>query len=162
MSIGIANHTVHSANLLGVLLLIAPAVLPLAGMPGQAMPDLPQKKELPVQRLPKIGPSAEFYFGPDSFHIIGNAKREGDDTYHVYTLDGTDTPITERVSSQLRIEIYNLFNRVNLATPTFLGANLFFGTSVSPIGSMLGTSFGLPGIGPGEPANVQVAFRLRF
>jgi Tol biopolymer transport system component/ankyrin repeat protein len=47
-------------------------------------------RELPVRRIPNIGASAEFYFGPDSFTIIGNAKREGDSSYHVYltNLDG--------------------------------------------------------------------------
>jgi len=30
-----------------------------------------------------------------------------------------DTPITERVSTQFRIEIFNLFNRINLGSPTF-------------------------------------------
>jgi len=34
-----------------------------------------------------------------------------------------DTPITERVSTQFRIEIFNLFNRINLGSPTFTGAN---------------------------------------
>jgi|WetSurMetagenome_2_1015567.scaffolds.fasta_scaffold31522_1 TolB protein len=50
------------------------------------------RQELPVRRIPNIGSSAEFYFAPDSYHIIGNAKREGDETYHVYTLtlDGTE------------------------------------------------------------------------
>ena len=48
--------------------------------------------ELPVHRIPNIGSSAEFYFGPDSQTIIGNAKRDGDDGYRVYTLkiDGTE------------------------------------------------------------------------
>jgi len=48
-------------------------------------------QELPVRKIPNIGASAEFYFGPDSQTIIGNAKREGDDGYRVYTarIDGT-------------------------------------------------------------------------
>ena len=48
-------------------------------------------QELPVHKIPNIGASAEFYFGPDSQTIIGNAKREGDDGYRVYTakIDGT-------------------------------------------------------------------------
>jgi Tol biopolymer transport system component len=48
--------------------------------------------ELPVHKIPNIGPAAEFYFSPDGTHIIGDAKREIDDSYHVYTLniDGTD------------------------------------------------------------------------
>jgi TolB protein len=48
--------------------------------------------ELPVHRIPNIGNAVEFYFSPDGKSIIGDAKREGDDDYHVYTLnlDGTD------------------------------------------------------------------------
>ena len=51
-----------------------------------------QGTELPVHRIPNLGPGAEFYFSPDGTHIIGNAKRDGDSSYHVYTLaiDGTD------------------------------------------------------------------------
>ncbi len=48
--------------------------------------------ELPVHRIPNIGNAVEFYFSPDGNSLIGTAKREGDDAYHVYTLkiDGTD------------------------------------------------------------------------
>ena len=48
--------------------------------------------ELPVHKIPNIGSGAEFYFSPDSKSLIGNAKREGDESHHVYTLkiDGTD------------------------------------------------------------------------
>jgi Tol biopolymer transport system component len=48
--------------------------------------------ELPVHEIPNLGSGAEFYFSPDSTHLIGDAKREGDTSYHVYTLkiDGTD------------------------------------------------------------------------
>src|SRR5499427_8218563 len=44
-------------------------------------------RELPVRRIPNIGQSAEFYFSPDGKSLVGNAKREGDEDYHVYTLD---------------------------------------------------------------------------
>jgi Tol biopolymer transport system component len=57
-----------------------------------AAPATPDACELPVHRIPDLGPGAEFYFSPDGTHIIGNAKREGDSSFHVYTLniDGTD------------------------------------------------------------------------
>ncbi|MGC9988384.1 MAG: TonB-dependent receptor [Terriglobales bacterium] len=81
-----------------------------------------------------------------------------------------DTPITERVSTQFRIEIFNLFNRINLGSPTFTGANGIYsnvpyggtGNGGIPIGSTNGSQFGLPGIGPGEPFNVQLALKLLF
>ena len=56
---------------------------------AQAPAEAP--KELPVRIIPNLGEGAEFYFSPDSKSLIGNAKREGDNTHHVYTttLDGT-------------------------------------------------------------------------
>jgi Carboxypeptidase regulatory-like domain/TonB dependent receptor-like, beta-barrel len=73
------------------------------------------------------------------------------------------------VSAQFRAEMYNLFNRVNLASPActqlcndfwdgssgYAGA---FGTTSSTIGSGNYS----PGIGPGEPFNVQLALKLIF
>jgi Tol biopolymer transport system component len=57
-----------------------------------AAPAAPDARELPVHRIPNLGPGAEFYFAPDGSHVIGNAKREGDSSFHVYTLniDGTE------------------------------------------------------------------------
>jgi hypothetical protein len=68
---------------------------------------------------------------------------------------------TERLTVQFRTEIYNLFNRLNLAPPNagFAGPNEpGFGLSVDTIGDF----FGAPGIGPGEPFNVQFALKLIF
>lgn len=55
-------------------------------------PELGGGKELPVHKVPNIGAAAEFYFAPDSKHIIGTAKRDGDDAYYEYILniDGTE------------------------------------------------------------------------
>jgi len=77
------------------------------------------------------------------------------------------TEVTERVHAQLRAELFNVFNRVNLGNPTFLGANLIIpaGPGVNftlPITSTNGEQFGLPGIGPGEPFNAQLALKLIF
>ena len=46
--------------------------------------------ELPVKRIPHDGEAAEFYFGPDSKTLIGNAKREGDEAHGVYTMSIDD------------------------------------------------------------------------
>jgi hypothetical protein len=68
------------------------------------------------------------------------------------------------VNTQFRAEMYNLFNRVNLASPacTQLCNDYFnvggFGTTSSTIGS---GNFS-PGIGPGEPFNVQLALKIIF
>lgn len=74
-----------------------------------------------------------------------------------------DFRANERLDIQFRAEIYNLFNRVNLAPPTttnFAGPNVpnGFGQSTDTIGDYNGA----PGIGPGEPFNVQFGLKLVF
>ena len=66
-----------------------------------------------------------------------------------------NTPITERVSAQLRVEIFNLFNALNLGGPD---------TSLGGGGLISGTRHGgdAPGIGFGEPRNVQFALKILF
>jgi hypothetical protein len=78
-----------------------------------------------------------------------------------------ETAISERVNTQFRIEMFNLFNRINLGNPTFTGANGLIlipgvGNFGIPIGFTNGSQFGLPGIGPGEPFNVQLALKVIF
>lgn len=68
-----------------------------------------------------------------------------------------NTPITERIKTQFRIEMFNLFNRTNLAPPgNFIGGG--FGQSSDTIGDFNGA----PGIGPGEAFNMQVALKIIF
>ena len=65
----------------------------------------------------------------------------------------------ERVRSQFRVEMFNVFNRVNLAQPlSNMGYGGLFGASVTTIG----TSYGAPGIGSGEPYNTQLAMKIIF
>jgi hypothetical protein len=70
--------------------------------------------------------------------------------------------VTERLTLQFRTEMYNILNHVNLAPPLngFGGPNAQngFGLSFDTIGD----AFGAPGIGPGEPFNVQFALKLIF
>ena len=68
-----------------------------------------------------------------------------------------NTKITERVSTQFRAEMFNLFNTVNLAP---VGAPQTSAGGV--ITSTIGTFFGAPGIGPGEPYNTQFALKVIF
>jgi hypothetical protein len=71
-----------------------------------------------------------------------------------------NTQITERIGSQFRVEIFNLFNRVNSTQPNTCmgcGAGLNFGYSTGTL--MQGNA---PGIGQGEPFNVQLALKLSF
>jgi len=67
-----------------------------------------------------------------------------------------NTPITERVSTQLRVEFFNVFNRLNLGGPdTSVGSG-------SGMGLIFGTvqAGGSPGIGAGEPRNIQLALKV--
>ncbi len=68
-----------------------------------------------------------------------------------------NTPITEKVRAQLRLEIFNLFNSVNLGGPDST-------INSSTAGLIFGTRHGgdSPGIGAGEPRNVQLALKIIF
>jgi hypothetical protein len=65
-------------------------------------------------------------------------------------------PITERVKVQLRAEMYNVFNRKNLAS----GAGSVGGTGM--VTDTIGDFNGAPGLGPGEPFNMQLVAKLIF
>jgi Carboxypeptidase regulatory-like domain len=79
-----------------------------------------------------------------------------------------NTAITERVNLQFRAEMFNLFNRINLPTPgsgapgstTPPGTRL--NSSFGRISSTTGVYNGAPGIGAGEPFNIQLALKLIF
>jgi hypothetical protein len=80
-----------------------------------------------------------------------------------------NTPITERISTQFRVEIFNLFNRNNLPIPgsgtpsgsTPPGTRLN-SSSFGRIFDTVGDFIGAPGIGAGEPFNVQLALKIIF
>jgi hypothetical protein len=113
----------------------------------------------PVQWL---NPDAFAYPDPGTFGNLARNQLRGPDFKDVDLSIVKNIPLHERVSAELRADLFNIFNRVNLANPTFLGANLYLGGYIPSIGSTLGTSFGLPGIGPGEPFNVQLALKIKF
>jgi hypothetical protein len=69
-----------------------------------------------------------------------------------------NTPITERLTSQLRVEMFNIFNRRNLPVPN---GNLSSG-SFGRISDTIGDYNGATGIGAGEPFNVQLALKIIF
>jgi hypothetical protein len=64
--------------------------------------------------------------------------------------------IVERLKLQLRAEMFNVFNRKNLAT----GAGSV--GSSGYVGDTIGDFNGAPGIGPGEPFNLQIAAKVIF
>jgi hypothetical protein len=68
------------------------------------------------------------------------------------------TPITERVMSEFRVECFNIANQANLANPSVSNINS------STFGRITNTrnGAGAPGLGYGEPRNVQFALKLSF
>jgi len=70
-----------------------------------------------------------------------------------------NTHITERVTAQFRVEMFNLFNHLNLASP---GDGYCTDGNTCAIGATIGSNYGAPGIGAGEPYNTQLALKLLF
>ena len=67
--------------------------------------------------------------------------------------------ITEHVTAQFRAEMFNIFNRTNLAP---IDNSLGDGSSFGTINTTIGNYNGAPGIGPGEPYNTQFALKVLF
>jgi len=68
-----------------------------------------------------------------------------------------NTQIKERVNAQFRADMFNIFNHTNLAP-----VGMAFASEGGTIGSTLGPYLGNPGIGPGEPFNVQFSLKIIF
>ncbi len=104
-----------------------------------------------------INPNAFENPANGSFGTIGRNVLRGPGYGDVDLSFFKNMPIKERLHAQLRIEMFNVFNRVNLAPPSgYIGGG--FGQSSDTIGDYSGS----PGIGPGEPFNTQVALKLIF
>ena len=72
-----------------------------------------------------------------------------------------NTPITERVSTQFQVSMFNLFNRYNYASPGGYNPNDIGATSLA-LTTTIGSYNGAPGIGAGEPFNTQLALKIIF
>jgi hypothetical protein len=70
-----------------------------------------------------------------------------------------NTKITERVTAQFRVEMFNVFNHLNLAAP---GDGYCTDSSTCAIATTIGANYGAPGIGAGEPYNTQLALKILF
>jgi hypothetical protein len=68
------------------------------------------------------------------------------------------THIAERVSAQLRVEMFNVGNHLNFAPP----GSSFGSSSFGRVTDTIGDYNGAPGIGPGEPYNTQLALKILF
>jgi hypothetical protein len=67
------------------------------------------------------------------------------------------TPITERIKLQLRAEVFNAFNHNNFAPP-----DSTLGGGFRQLNDTIGNYWGTPGVGPGEPLNVQLGEKIIF
>jgi hypothetical protein len=123
-----------------------------AGCPGTALGDVARNK----------------FYGPNfrdvDFSVIKNI------------------PVTERVKIQLRAEMYNLFNRINFASgpgsvstscnapiqgnpalpPTLANTRCNLGKGFGQVTDTIGDFNGAPGLGPGEPFNMQLVAKIIF
>jgi outer membrane receptor protein involved in Fe transport len=78
-----------------------------------------------------------------------------------------NTKITERVTFQLRAELFNLFNRINYAPPSINFSALPNGkfdpsSGSATLNDTIGDYNGAPGIGAGEPFNAQFGAKIIF
>ena len=67
------------------------------------------------------------------------------------------TPITERINTELRAEIFNIFNETNWHAPSTSLSSGAFGELTQTLNGS-----GSPGLGFGEPRNVQLALKIIF
>jgi len=74
-----------------------------------------------------------------------------------------NTPIGERIMTQFRVEMYNVFNRTNFAPPLNGSFNpSFTQDNALTLFTTIGSFNGAPGIGVGEPFNTQLALKITF
>ena len=92
--------------------------------------------------------------------VYGNEKRDNFTGPNFRSVDVSlikHTPVTEHVMSELRVEMFNVFNFNNFAAPTVTATSGSFG-----IISNTRNGVNAPGIGVGEPFNIQFAAKLTF
>ena len=100
-------------------------------------------------------------FAPAPVGTFGTMQRNSVRGPGFATVDASlvkNTLIHEGVNLQLRAEMFNIFNHTNLANPSVSTlSSASFGQSTSTRNNS-----GAPGIGPGEPFNVQFAGKIIF
>jgi hypothetical protein len=110
-----------------------------------------------------INPAA--FCVPGAVGCPGTTNPNGDVGRNIFTGPGfadvdfsvfKNFTVRERFRVQLRAEMYNLFNRINLASGAFsVGGN-------GVVSDTIGDFNGAPGIGPGEPFNLQLVGKVIF
>jgi hypothetical protein len=92
--------------------------------------------------------------------VYGNLRRDQFTGPNFRTVDFSlfkRTPVTEKVMSEFRVEIFNIFNFNNFANPTVTPTSGSFGLITNTRNGS-----GAPGIGYGEPFNIQFALKFTF
>jgi Carboxypeptidase regulatory-like domain len=121
----------------------------------------------PFQGVPASSPAAyRYWFNPAAFTLPtpGTYSNQGRNQYYGPGTSQVDFSIfknfqiKERLALQLRAEMFNLFNTVNLSGPntTVTSSGLGQITSTQDVGN------GAPGIGVGAPFNVQLGAKITF
>jgi len=112
---------------------------------------------------PWVNPAA--FCVPGAAGCAGTTNPDGNLSRNLFTGPGfADVDLSviknisfrERLRLQLRAEMFNLFNHKNLAS----GAGSVGGNGY--IGDTIGDFNGAPGLGPGEPFNMQLAAKIIF
>ena len=120
----------------------------------------------PFSNVPVLtGTTAVQYFNPAAFArpaagTYGNMGRNalyGPGFLSVDISIFKRTPITERIGSELRVEIFNISNRTNWANPNATFTSGSFGQLTATKNGTTGA-----GLGFGEPRNTQVSFKIIF
>ena len=122
----------------------------------------------PTYNLPECQFNVDAFSDPGA-GIFGDAGRNilrGPGFAQMDLSFGKNTRITENTSLQLRMEIFNLFNKANFADPSgglvpgdanSLQPTAFFGRSTSTVGNQLGGLLGF-----GGPRQIQLSARFNF
>lgn len=116
--------------------------------------------------VPSTSPLSVRYFNPAAFAVpaagtFGNLARNALHGPGFRTVDVSvfkTTKLSKGVSLQVRCEIFNVFNAINWANP---GASLSSSTSFGLLTNTRNAN-SAPGIGAGEPRNVQLAAKILF
>jgi hypothetical protein len=142
--IGNPYSVAHTFSLAaGGLPWVNPAAFCVAGAPGTAAAAAcPGTTAVTPQGIPIGNVARNAFYGPGfsdlDLSVIKNIQ------------------MTERFKLQLRAEMFNVFNRKNFAT----GAGSVNSSGV--VGDTIGDFNGAPGLGPGEPFNLQIAGKIIF
>jgi hypothetical protein len=123
---------------------------------GNPFAGVNQSFSLAAGGLPWVNPNAFVPAPPGAPGNLGRNALVGPGFADVDLSVFKNIPIRERLRVQLRAEMFNVFNRKNMAT----GAGSVGSNGV--VSDTIGDFNGAPGLGPGEPFNMQLAAKIIF